>query len=139
MIWQPGEYVGEPGLRIDIVELGGLDQRVDGRSPAATFVGAGEGPVLAADGDGAQLAFGGIVGHAEPAVVEEAGEHLPALEAVVDRPGGLLGWVDFSVVKAGELAALIALELALMDRYGGRISKNKRSFASLLKYMGWQR
>jgi hypothetical protein len=47
----------------------------------------------------------------------------------------LLGWVDFSVVKAGELAALIALELALMDRYGGRISKNKRSFASLLKYM----
>ncbi len=47
----------------------------------------------------------------------------------------LLGWVDFSVVKAGELAALIALELALMDRYGGRISKSKRSFAALLKYM----
>ena len=47
----------------------------------------------------------------------------------------LLGWVDFSVVKAGELAALIALELALLDRYGGRISKNKRSFAALLKYM----
>lgn len=47
----------------------------------------------------------------------------------------LLGWVDFSVVKAGELAALIALELAVMDRYGGRISKSKRSFASLLKYM----
>lgn len=47
----------------------------------------------------------------------------------------MLGWVDFSVVKAGELAALIALELALMDRYGGQISKNKRSFAALLKYM----
>ena len=47
----------------------------------------------------------------------------------------MLGWVDFSVVKAGELAALIALELALMDRYGGRISKNKRNFAALLKYM----
>lgn len=47
----------------------------------------------------------------------------------------LLGWVDFSVVKAGELAALIALELALTDRYGGHISKNKRSFAALLKYM----
>lgn len=47
----------------------------------------------------------------------------------------LLGWVDFSIVKAGELAALIALELALMDRYGGRISKSKRSFAALLKYM----
>lgn len=47
----------------------------------------------------------------------------------------LLGWVDFSVVKAGELAALIALELAMMDRYGGRVSKSKRSFATLLKFM----
>jgi hypothetical protein len=47
----------------------------------------------------------------------------------------LLGWVDFSVVKAGELAALVALELALMDRYGGQLSKSKRSFAALLKYM----
>lgn len=47
----------------------------------------------------------------------------------------MLGWVDFSVVKAGELAALIALELAVMDRYGDRISKGKRTFAALLKYM----
>jgi hypothetical protein len=47
----------------------------------------------------------------------------------------ILGWIDFGVVKAGELAALIALELALMDRYGARISKNKRSFTALLKYM----
>jgi hypothetical protein len=47
----------------------------------------------------------------------------------------LLGWVDFSVVKAGELAALIALELALMDRYGGSFAKNKRSFAALLRHM----
>jgi hypothetical protein len=47
----------------------------------------------------------------------------------------LLGWVDFSVVKAGELAALIALELALMDRYGGQLAKSKRSFSALLKYM----
>lgn len=47
----------------------------------------------------------------------------------------LLGWVDFSVLKAGELAALIALELALMDRYGGQVTKNKRSFAALLKFM----
>lgn len=47
----------------------------------------------------------------------------------------LLGWVDFSVVKAGELAALIALELAVMDRYGARISKSQRNFATLLRYM----
>ena len=47
----------------------------------------------------------------------------------------LLGWADFGVVKAGELAALIALELAVTDRYGGHISKSKRSFAALLKFM----
>lgn len=47
----------------------------------------------------------------------------------------LLGWVDFGLIKAGELAALIALELAVMDRYGGQIAKRKRSFASLLRHM----
>ncbi|GLZ17212.1 hypothetical protein Bpla01_07420 [Burkholderia plantarii] len=31
----------------------------------------------------------------------------------------LLAWIDFDLVKAGELVALTALELALKDRYGG--------------------
>jgi hypothetical protein len=47
----------------------------------------------------------------------------------------LLGWVDISLVKAGELAALIALELAVMDRYGGQVAKTKRTFSMLLKHM----
>jgi hypothetical protein len=47
----------------------------------------------------------------------------------------LLGWIDFGLVKAGELAALIALELALMDRYGNKVPKRTRSFATLLKHM----
>lgn len=47
----------------------------------------------------------------------------------------LFGWIDFSLVKAGELAGLIALEVALMDRYGGAISKRKQGFATLLKHM----
>lgn len=47
----------------------------------------------------------------------------------------LFGWIDFNLIKAGELAALIALELALMDRYGGAISKGKRSFKALLLHM----
>lgn len=47
----------------------------------------------------------------------------------------LLGWIDFSLIKAGELAALIALELAVMDRYGGELSKRKRGLAALLKHM----
>jgi hypothetical protein len=47
----------------------------------------------------------------------------------------LLGWIDLDVLKAGELAALIALELTVMDRYGDKIPKKKRSFATLLKHM----
>ncbi len=47
----------------------------------------------------------------------------------------LLGWVDFGLVTAGELAALIALELAVMDRYGAELPKKKRNFAALLRHM----
>ncbi len=47
----------------------------------------------------------------------------------------LMGWIDLDVLKAGELAALIALELTLMDRYGDQIPKNRRSFATLLTHM----
>jgi hypothetical protein len=63
----------------------------------------------------------------------------------------LLGWVDFGLIKAGELAALVALELAVTDRYAGFFEKPlykpkpggtvlpekvwKPSFAALLRYM----
>ncbi|MBN8812376.1 MULTISPECIES: hypothetical protein [unclassified Sphingomonas] len=64
--------------------------------------------------------------------------HIPDIvQAKFDRAQRLylLGWIDFNLIKAGELAALIALELALMDRYGGAISKRKRSFSTLLLHM----
>jgi hypothetical protein len=48
-----------------------------------------------------------------------------------------LAWVYFDVIKAGELAALATLELALNDRYGGKVKRRGayRSFAELLAYM----
>ena len=100
VIQHPCQDIGEPGLRIDVVELGGGDERVEGRCPPAAFVGAGEGPVAAPDRDGTQLALGGVVGHAQAAVVEEAGQRGPALEAVVD---GLAG-----VAVLGDPGALLA-------------------------------
>ena len=45
------ERVGEPGVRVDAVELGGLDQRGDDRPVGAAFVGAGEECVLPVQGD----------------------------------------------------------------------------------------
>ena len=38
----------------------------------------------------------------------------------------LLGWIDFSLVKAGELAALVALELTVTDRYASAFPKPRR-------------
>ena len=55
MIGQPCENVGEPGVRIDVVELGSLDERIEGE--AAAFVGAGKGPVAASDGDQQNVTF----------------------------------------------------------------------------------
>jgi hypothetical protein len=47
----------------------------------------------------------------------------------------LLGWIDADLVKAGELVALIALELAVRNRYGGQTSPKKPSFAARLQQM----
>ena len=38
------EDVGEPGLRVDVIQLGGADQGVHHRRPLAASVGAGEQP-----------------------------------------------------------------------------------------------
>lgn len=47
----------------------------------------------------------------------------------------LLGWIDLDLVKAGELVALTALELALKDRYGGTLPGKRKDFATLLRHM----
>jgi hypothetical protein len=49
MIGEPREHVREPGVRIDVVELGSLDEGVAGGGAPAAFVGAGEGPEMRRD------------------------------------------------------------------------------------------
>jgi transposase InsO family protein len=61
VILQAGQHVGEPSLRIDTVELGCGDQRVDRSGAPAAVVGAGEGPVLSPESNGRQLAFRRVV------------------------------------------------------------------------------
>src|SRR4249920_213327 len=41
MIVDAREHVGEPGLRINAVELGGSDEGIDGGSAPAALIGAG--------------------------------------------------------------------------------------------------
>jgi len=47
----------------------------------------------------------------------------------------LLGWIDAELIKAGELVALTALELALLGSHGGQVAKHKRTLAALLKHL----
>ena len=49
----------------------------------------GEGPIAAPDMHGAQFPFGSVVRHAQAAIVEEAGERVPAPQAIVDRLAGI--------------------------------------------------
>jgi hypothetical protein len=74
VIGDAGEHIGEPGLRVDVVELGGLDQRVEDGGALPAAIGAAEQPRLAAERDAAQRPFGGIVRQADVAIIEEASE-----------------------------------------------------------------
>ncbi len=84
-IGNTGEDVGEPGLGIDVVEATGRNHRQhDGAAVSATLA-AGEGPVAPSQSDASQGALSAIVGQADPAIVEETGEVVPAPEHVIHR------------------------------------------------------
>lgn len=46
-----------------------------------------------------------------------------------------LGWLDFDLIKAGELVAVTALEFALKERYFGAIGKKRPMFDDLLHHL----
>ena len=81
------EDIGEPGLRIDVVELRGADERVHDSGPHAPAVGAGEQPRFASETDAAQRPLGGVVRKADLTVVEEAREAAPALQHIIHGLG----------------------------------------------------
>ena len=85
----PGDDVGEIGLRVDAVELAGLDQRSDDGPVLGAAVGAGEQSVLAIERDRPDGALDDVVVDLDAAVVEEARQALPARQRVADRLGEL--------------------------------------------------
>ena len=82
-----GEHVGEPGLRVDVVQFRSGDERRHDGGTIGAAVGPGEEPGFPAECKAAQAALRSIVRQADATVVEEAGEAAPALEHVVDRLG----------------------------------------------------
>ena len=89
IVGQPHQHIGKPSSGIYAVELGGLDQRVDGCGTPAAFIGTREGPVVTPDSNTTQRPLRGVVTESDAPIVEESAQRRPALEAVVDRLGGL--------------------------------------------------
>ena len=101
----PGDDVGEIGVRIDAAELAGLDQRRDDGPVLAAAVGAGEQRILSVQRDRSDAALDDVGVDLDAAVVEEAGEPVPAREGIADRLGELGLLAD-----QGELGAQPGLE-----------------------------
>ena len=79
----------EIGVRIDGVEFAGFDQRCDDRPMLAAAIGAGEERILPIQCDGPDAALDDIGIDLDAAVVEEAGETVPARERIADCLGEL--------------------------------------------------
>src|ERR1700746_3476418 len=87
VVGDAGEPIGEIVLRVEAVELGALDQRVEGRGAAAAGIGAGKQIIFAANSDTTQGPLGGIVVGRRPAVVEATHQARSSAPAYSGRPG----------------------------------------------------
>src|SRR6202041_1063408 len=81
------EHVAQIGFRIDVVELGGTEEGVQGGSPIATIVRSREEPVLAAQSDDPKCPLRRIVVDLEPSVLAIACERDPVRERIANRFG----------------------------------------------------
>lgn len=90
MLGDASEDIGEPGLRVDIVEPRGLNECVEDRGTLAAAIGTTEQPGLAAERDAAKSSLGGVVGQADAPIFEEARERVPVPEHVETSLGEIV-------------------------------------------------
>jgi hypothetical protein len=89
VVGDPAEHVGQPSLRVDTVQLGGLDQGVGDSGRLAAAFGADEEKILPAQRDRLHRPFRRVVVRLQAAMVE-VGPQLPqAGQGVADRLGQL--------------------------------------------------
>ena len=79
------EHAAEIELRIQPVELGGSQQRVDGGGAVPAGIGSTEQEVLPAQSHNAQSPFCRRVIHLVASIVEVAGERTPARQRIANR------------------------------------------------------
>lgn len=85
MVGDIGENTAQPGLGIDVVEFGCLDQGVGDGGGFAAALRTGEQPIFTADGDAPHAALGGVVVDLQEAVIEIGPKPLDAGQGVADR------------------------------------------------------
>ena len=83
----PGDDIGDIGVRVDAVGLAGLNDNVDGRGTLAVCARAGEQPVAASHSDAAQRTLRDVVVDLQASIAEEARQRRPSLGAIGDAPG----------------------------------------------------
>ena len=71
------EYVLEIGEWLDVVELGGCDERADGCPAVCTAIGPGKEMVLAAERDGPDGALYSVGVEFDTPIIKEAAEIVP--------------------------------------------------------------
>ena len=84
MLGDPGQHQAEIEFRVEAVELGGTEQRVDRGSSLAAGVGAAEKVILPSKRNGAQRAFSRRIVDLQEAIVDIARKRAPAREGVAD-------------------------------------------------------
>src|ERR1700676_864857 len=134
---QLGENVGQIGLRVDAVELAGLDDRGDAGPILRALIMPGEQRILAIENNRADASLDDVGVKLDAAVVEEPREPVPVVQGVADvignrRRGGDAGelLLEPSLERQHEgLAALLthgasligaAAPDRLLDRIEGR-------------------
>ena len=89
---QPGEDVGQIGLRVDATELAGLDERGDAGPILRALIMPGEERILAIKNNRADASFDNVGVELDSSVIEEAREPVPVVQGVADVLGdGRLG------------------------------------------------
>jgi len=123
VVVNPAQDVGELSARIGVVQLGGDDERLQGRGPVTTAVGTAEHPGPATEGHAAPGALRGVVGQADMPVGREPAERVPALGTAAAKRflakalNGLKVWEKPTVINAHK-APFDAAALAELKKQG---------------------
>src|SRR4051794_17380608 len=82
-----GQHVGQVSMRIDAMQFAGLDQRGEHGPVFCPFVAASEQSIFSVESERAHALLDGIGVDLDAAVVEEAQQPIPLIEAVADGLG----------------------------------------------------